>query len=48
MTAPGSLRRHAIFRNTKGTRMIEVTTCLLLIAGMIYAAIKYERKREND
>jgi hypothetical protein len=27
--------------------MIETTTCLLLVAGMIYAAIKYERKREN-
>lgn len=27
--------------------MIEVTTVCLLVAGMIYAAIKYERKRED-
>ena len=28
--------------------MIETTVCLLLVAGMIYAAIKYERKKENS
>jgi len=28
--------------------MIEVTTVCILIAGMIYAAIKYERKREDS